>query len=317
MASISSFLTGVLAALFAAFVWALNFIVPFVIGKYSLLDLALLRFLESALICLAFIAARRHTVALLRPVDWLLAAWLGVIGYLGYFLALAGAALYAGPIIAPAILGLVPVVLAISGNLRHKFVPWRALALPLMLIFVGLLLIREAPQDNSLAQHWTPMGVLLGVVAVALWTWFGLLNQSALARRPGMDAAIWTAIIMVGAGVGMLAFAPVALKLGLFAIPQLGLSWEAAGALYLWSAVLAIFASIGGAFAWTVASQHLPVALSSQLVVMEAVFGAILGLIVHRRMPSLSEVMGMGLVVTGVVVAIRAFDIKQPMPASP
>jgi hypothetical protein len=37
-------LTGIAAAVLAALAWSLNFIVPFVIGDYSVFDFALFRF---------------------------------------------------------------------------------------------------------------------------------------------------------------------------------------------------------------------------------------------------------------------------------
>jgi hypothetical protein len=40
---------GLLSALFAAFVWALNVIVPFVIGRYSVFDFALIRFVAAGM----------------------------------------------------------------------------------------------------------------------------------------------------------------------------------------------------------------------------------------------------------------------------
>ena len=40
----NSMLIGIAAALFAAFAWSLNFVVPFVIGDYSVFDFALFRF---------------------------------------------------------------------------------------------------------------------------------------------------------------------------------------------------------------------------------------------------------------------------------
>ena len=39
-----SLLIGVAAALFAALAWSLNFILPFVIGDYSVFDTAVIRF---------------------------------------------------------------------------------------------------------------------------------------------------------------------------------------------------------------------------------------------------------------------------------
>ena len=66
---------------------------------------------------------------------------------------------------------------------------------------------------------------LLALLAVTLWTWFGVLHQSALARRPGVPADLWTALIMVGAGLGMLMFAPLGYYAGLFRLPLLGFGW--------------------------------------------------------------------------------------------
>jgi len=302
---------GIAAALFAAFAWSANFLVPFVLGRYSIFDLALIRFTVAGLLCTLFVALRGRDAAAPSGRDWLLTLWLGIIGYLGYFLALAGSALYAGPLIAPAIIGLVPVVLAAAGNLTERTLPWRVLALPLALVTLGLVLV--APPRNSLdAPPSLPVGVSCALAAVALWTWFGLLNQRALARRPGMDAGLWTALIMIGAAAGALLLAPLGFALRLMRMAELGLTWQPAAALYAWGCGLALLASIGGAWAWTVAAQRLPVALAAQLVVMESVFGALLGLLVHRRWPTLAEIGGMLTLVLGVVLAIRAFELRRP-----
>ena len=145
----TSMLVGVLAALVAAFVWSLNFVVPFVIGDYSVFDFALIRFVAAGLICAVFIALRTPATSSLTLKDWLLTLWLGVIGYLGYFLTLVGAAIYAGPVIAPAVLGLVPIVLAIAGNLHQRTIPWRALVIPLGLVALGLLLVHRSPPSDA------------------------------------------------------------------------------------------------------------------------------------------------------------------------
>ena len=44
------FYVGVSAALFAAFAFSLNFVVPFIIGDYSTFDFALIRHVVSALV---------------------------------------------------------------------------------------------------------------------------------------------------------------------------------------------------------------------------------------------------------------------------
>jgi len=300
-------LTGIIAALLAALAWSLNFVVPFVIGDYSVFDFALFRFLISGLLGFGFLACNLRAVGSLRLADWLMAFWLGIIGYLGYFLAVVGAAIYAGPVIAPAFLGLVPVVLAIAGNWRQRTVSWRDLMLPLSLTAVGLILVNSGSFNpaSRVKLESVVLGIPFALAAVGLWTWFGLLNQSELAKRTQIDAGVWTALIMAGAGLGMLVFVPFGSLLSVFEIPRLGLRWETAGPLYIWGTSLAVIASVGGALAWTYAAKRLPVVLSAQLITMETLFGTIFGLLVRHRWPTLVEIFGMTLLLIGVLTVIR------------
>jgi len=305
----ASVLIGIVAALLAALAWSLNFIVPFVIGDYSIFDIALFRFLISGLLAFAYLMFNWKNVRNLRFGDWLMAFALGLIGYLVYFQALAAAAVYAGPVIAPAFLALVPVVLAIAGNLRQPTIAWRHLAFPFTLATIGLLLVNWGSLDQAAIGEAPSLliGIPLAILAAACWVWFGLLNQSALANRPQMNAGVWTALIMTGASLGMLAFVPVGLLLHVFASTRLGLGWNVAASLYIWGTVLALTASLGGALAWTFASQRLPIALSAQLITMETVFGTTLGLLIRRRWPTLVEGVGMIVLLAGVVMTIHIF----------
>jgi drug/metabolite transporter (DMT)-like permease len=305
----SSVLIGIVAALLAALAWSLNFIVPFVIGDYSIFDIALVRFLVSGLIAFAYLIFKWKYIRHLTAEDWLTTFALGLIGYFVYFQSLAAAAVYAGPVIAPAFLALVPVVLAIAGNLRQPTIAWRHLTFPFALATIGLLLVNCGSLDQAtLREAPAPLiGIPLAILAAACWVWFGLFNQSALAKRPQMNAGVWTALIMAGASVGMLAFVPFGLLLNVFASRGLGFGWKVAAPLYVWGTVLALTASLGGAFAWTFASQRLPVALSAQLITMETVFGTILGLTIRHRWPTLMEGVGMILLLAGVVTTIHIF----------
>ncbi|MGM4884873.1 DMT family transporter [Hyphomicrobiales bacterium] len=304
-----SMLIGIAAALFAAFAWSLNFVVPFVIGDYSVFDFAVFRFVISGAVGLGILALRREAARDLSVHDLLMALWLGFIGYVGYFLTVVGAAIFAGPVIAPAFLGLVPVVLAVTGNLRQRTVSWNVLFLPLMLAALGLCLVNISVFDRgSIATTQSlVIGIPLAVAAVTLWTWFALLNQSALAKRPNVDSGVWTALIMVSGGLEMLAFVPVGVVMDVFEMPRLGLGWNVAAPLYVWGTSLAILASVGGATAWTIAAQRLPVVLSAQLIVSETVFGTLFGLVAQGRWPTLTEAGGIAVLTAGVVAAIRAF----------
>lgn len=304
----SSLLLGIAAALFAALVWSLNFIVPFVIGDYTVFDFALFRFLISGSVGLCFLLLRRNAIASIPGRDWVVAAGLAFIGYVGYFLSVAAAAIYAGPVVAPAFLGLVPIVLAVVGNLRQRTTAWRSLAIPLALTACGLAAVNYAAfAQVAMDARSLTLGIGLAIVAVALWTWFGLANQSALSTRPDMESAKWTALILATGGLEMLVFFPVGAFFGLFQIPRQGLDWQEASRLYLWGASLAIVASVGGAWAWTFASRRLPIALAAQLIVSETAFGVVFGLALVGRWPTPIEASGVVILIIGVIYAIGIF----------
>ncbi len=227
LAMIGSYRAGIPAALFAAFAWSLNFVVPFVIGGYSVFDFALIRFGVSGVIGLCLLIPERQALRQLALGDWAVVAWLAFIGYVGYFLTVTGAALYCGPVIAPAFLGVVPVVLAITGNLTQRAVPWRHLALPLALVALGLLLANStaltAQGLRSARSLW--IGIPLASMAVASWVWFAMANEAALAARSAMPSRLWTALTLVGCGAQMVALLPIGLAIGLFEFP----SWGSAG----------------------------------------------------------------------------------------
>ncbi|MDH4567016.1 DMT family transporter [Pseudomonas sp. BN414] len=303
-----TFTTGIAAATFASLTWSMNFVAPLFIGEYSIFDLAACRYIISGLIGAVILLANIESCRRLDWKDWLTAAGLGFIGYVGYFMAVVLAATYAGPVIAPAFLGLVPVALAISGNVQGG-ISWRLLQVPFGLAALGLLLVngQSVAQAEGLSHTSLVIGIGASVAAVALWIWFGLANQRALMKRPGMNAWVWTAMMMVGGGLQTLVFIPIGAGMELFNAPKLGLGVGAISHLYLPALMLAAVASMGGAWAWTLASQRLPITLASQLLSLEMVFATCLGLLFHHRWPTVPEALGVALIVFGVVKAIGVF----------
>jgi drug/metabolite transporter (DMT)-like permease len=182
-----------------------------------------------------------------------------------------------------------------------------------MLVLVGLVLVNgsafTAEGLKSVRSLW--IGIPLALAAVALWVWFAIANEAAIAARPEMPSAVWSALTLVGGGVLMLAFYPIGSAMDLFQLPKLGFGWSAAGTLYLWGIPLALLATVGGVWAWNVASRNLPVALTAQLIVAETAFGVVGGLVVHGRWPTAMEVIGVAILIAGVVLSIRAFHQRQ------
>jgi drug/metabolite transporter (DMT)-like permease len=306
-------MVGVAAAVFAALAWSLNFIVPYTIGPYSIYDVAVCRFLMSGVLGLLILGFKREQLAGLCARDWWVAAWLGCIGYVGYFLAIAAASLYAGPVIPPAFVATVPVVLAVIGNFGPDRIAWRSLVLPIGLSLFGLLLVNwQGLTDASAALGSTTLrGAGFAVAAVSLWTLFGISNQKSLRARPQMDALTWTALMMIGGAVETVVFMPLGLGYGLLRLPQLGLQWAIAWPLLASSLTLAALGSIGASWAWSVATRRLPIGLAGQLIVTETVFATVLGLLAHQRWPTAEEAAGIGTLLIGVISAVRAFHKAQ------
>ncbi|QUE77462.1 DMT family transporter [Stutzerimonas stutzeri] len=307
---------GLLAAIAATFSWSLLYIFPSLIGDYSLFDLAVVSYGFAGLGSLLVLYTYRSEVKKLTSTDWAWAALLGFLGYIGYFFLITTAVLAAGPVIPPVMMGSVPIVLAIAGNMRSASVPWRTIAGPLMVAALGIGLFNLSVFDFSdAAQMRTTSSILLGLfvslLAIASWTGFGLLNESALARRSGMSPMLWSAMLIFMCSVEMLAFIPVGLYLDLsnFADQPSGLAGT--DALLICGAIQGLGATLAGAWAWSVATRRLPLALSAQLIASQTLYATALGLFVHHRWPSAAEAIGTGLLFLGVVWAIQAFYRRQ------
>lgn len=303
----ASVLVGVFFAIFATFSWALNFISPYVIGAYTAYDFVSARFLFCGIVGAIFIYC--SDLSVLGRGDILRAFCLGLLGYVGYIACIMGGVIFAGPVIPPAFLALVPVLLVVLGNATRRTMPWARLTLPLALAATGLVLVNlgvvlrsETPAGRS-----PLIGMAFSVGAVALWLIFSLLNQRALDRNPHLRAGLWTGLMMLGGGVGIALFLPLGLALGMSSFPALGFGWTSAGHLYLWAFGLACVSSVAGAWAWNLATQRLPMAVTGQLISIETVFATIFGLVAQSRPPRWDETIGIVLLIAGAVTAVRAF----------
>nr|WP_251030547.1 MULTISPECIES: DMT family transporter [Pseudomonas] len=295
--------------------WALNFIAPYVTGAYTVYDLMVVRFLIAGALGLAFMIRYQVQLRLLRRDQWLLAAGLGVIGYLGYSACIAAGIIFGGPVLTPALIGMVPALLALLGNASAKTIQWRKLAIPLAVLTTGLLLTNLGAINQPIANDdsWL-MGLFFSIGAVALWLIFSVLNQRASSKLPHNASGAWTGLMMAGAGLGTLCLLPAIQTLGLLKLPSLGFSFSLAGDLYLWAFVIALMSSVVGAWAWNAASRRLPMVLSGQLIALESLFATLLGLGFHHRLPTPLEASGLAAVLIGVIMAVRIILTSGPVP---
>ncbi len=306
---------GTLYALAAGLMWGLVFVAPLLLPQYPAALLSFARYLAFGIIALPLAALDRARLGSLTRADWIEALKLSAVGNLLYYLCLAAAIQRAGGPLPTMIIGTLPVVIAVTSNLRDARrdgrMPWRKLAPSLLLIGAGIACVNHAEFEHLRADAqvdvWTyALGALLAVAAVACWTWYPIRNADWLRAHPDRSPRTWA----TAQGIATL---PMALAgyLGFWL-------WSAASgsdfampfgptpALFvLLMLAIGLFASWLGTLCWNEASQRLPTTLSGQLIVFETLSALGYAFVLRGRMPALLTLGGIALLVAGVVWALR------------
>ena len=311
----AALVTGTFFALAAGLAWGLVFVAPLMLPDYPAALLSSARYLAFGLIALPLAWLDRVQLRRLTRADWLEALKLSTIGNLLYYLFLAAAIQRAGGPLPTMIIGTLPVVIAVTSNLRDAQrdgrLPWARLAPSLALIGAGIALVNQveithlrADPDASLVRYAT--GGLLAVGAVICWTWYPLRNADWLRAHADRSPRSWATAQGVStlplAAAGFAAFwvwndatgqafaMPFGPTPGLF----IGLMFS-----------IGLFASWLGTLCWNEASQRLPTTLAGQLIVFETLSALAYAFVLRRQWPEALTMAGVVLLVAGVVWALR------------
>ncbi len=306
---------GLLCGFGTGALWGLTFVAPRAVQPYSEVDLAVLRYVAFGMISLILMAAnRRFRPGKLSMRRILLALWLGLSGYVIYYLFVAFSIRYAGPAVAPLVIGALPVVLAIIGNWQEKAVRWRALALPLGLISMGLLTVQGGAlmsAGTAAARGDVLLGFMLALGALVVWSSYAMVNARAMRAADAPGALAWTSLQGVGAMVGVVPLILLAPLMGWSRVPELGMNNPEFTRLVAWALATGILGSWIAQLMWTIASQRLPLALSAQLIVSETLFALLYGFAFEARWPAITEWTGGALLIGGVLLGVHAFTRRQ------
>jgi len=306
---------GTLFALAAGLMWGLVFVGPLWLHDYPAVLLSFGRYLAFGLIALPLAWLDRHRLAQLSRADWKEALRLAAIGNLLYYLCLASAIQRAGGPLPTMIIGTLPVVIAITANRRNVRrdgrLPWRKLAPSLMLIGAGIGCVNHV-ELNALAQSTDAdptryaVGVLFAVAALVCWTWYPLRNADWLRDHPGRSPTTWATTQGIAtlplALVGYIVlWATMAIGDSPFAMP-FGPRPQFFVGLML---AIGLLASWLGTLCWNESSQRLPTALAGQLIVFETLAALAYAFILRGRWPETTTLLGIGLLIAGVMWAVR------------
>lgn len=316
---------GVSAALGAGLLWGLIFIVPLVLGEYPGVVLAFGRYTAFGILALGLAWVDRSVLVKLSRADWIEAAKLSLVGNIFYYATLASAIQLAGAPMPTLIIGTLPVVIAVSANLLDRrsgridqAVEWRRLALPLTLIFSGLMVVQFGPVHagelpTSIGSDYLA-GLGLAVLAVACWTWYPIRNSRWLqARPPGLSRAWATAQGLATLPLALLTGLAYAAWEGFAGQGEAGFNWPFGPQPLLFVSLMALTglaASWLGTLLWNKASHLLPAALLGQLIVFETLAALLYAFFWYARLPVLSELVGIVLLVGGVLLGVRIFRVR-------
>lgn len=308
--------SGILFALAAGLMWGLVFIGPLLLPDYPAALQAFGRYVAFGLIALPLAWIDRRTLAQFSRADWIEAAKLGLVGNILYYLFLASAIARAGGPLPTMIIGTLPVVIAVTSNLRDAKrdgrLPWLKLLPSLALIAAGIGCVNQAELAHLRADPNADLGRyllggLLTVGAVACWTWYPLRNADWLRHHPDRHPRAWATaqgvatlpLALVGylgwwAWSATMAAEPFAMPFGPRPGVFLGLMFA-----------IGLFASWLGTLCWNEASQRLPTTLVGQLIVFETLSALAYALLLRGTLPPLLTGIGVGLLVAGVLWALR------------
>ncbi len=312
----AALVSGTAFALAAGLMWGLVFVAPLMLPQYPATLLSVGRYLAFGLIALPLAWWDRERLREFTRADWREAARLALVGNLLYYLFLAAAIQRAGGPLPTMIIGTLPVVIAVSSNLRDHArdgrLRWRQLAPSLVLIGAGIALVNRAELDRLAADAdfgRYATGALLAVGAVVCWTWYPLRNADWLRAHADRSPRAWATAQGVAtlplAAIGYLALLPfgdtLAQPLGPAPLRFVALMFA-----------IGLFASWLGTLCWNEASQRLPTTLAGQLIVFETLSALAYAFALRGEWPAPATAGGIGLLVAGVLTALRS----RPQPAT-
>jgi drug/metabolite transporter (DMT)-like permease len=310
-------LTGTLFALAAGLMWGLVFVGPLMLPEYPATLQSFGRYLAFGLIALPLGWLDRTRLSQLTRADWIEALKLAAVGNVIYYLFLASAIQRAGGPLPTMIIGTLPVVIAVSANLRGSAaggapIAWARLLPSLLLIGAGIGLVNHveiaqlrADPRADLARY--ALGAALALGAVVCWTWYPLRNADWLRAHPDRSPRSWaTAQGLATLPLAVIGYAMtwtwMALRGDAFAMPFGPRAGDFIGLMF----AIGLFASWLGTLCWNEASQRLPTALAGQLIVFETLSALAYAFVLRRSWPQNETLAGVALLVAGVLWALRS-----------
>lgn len=306
----SALVSGIAWAFAAGACWGLAFIAPVLLPGYDAREITAGRYAAYGLfsiVALLFACAHGPVAGLREPKLWLIAFALSLLGNYVYFIALTAGIQRADAAIAALIIGALPVLLPVAGNLLERTFPFAVLVLPGALMLAGIAAVHIGEHGATVAavkpDYW--LGIALLATALLTWTVYGVANGRAVKARPDVTAATWASL----QGITLL---PLVMN-AFHAVPFRALVPPDRASFTMFiavSLVLGIATSWVAMWCWNQASARLPAALAGQLIVFETLAALVYAYVWKAALPPLLVGVGAACLIGGVVLGLKAIERK-------
>jgi len=309
-------LKGIIFATAACFVWGFVFVIPGFMSSFSSFEVAIGRFAFYGLVSSLLFLSQCSRGSLIHSKSiWLRALFYSLVSNFVCYTCLVLSLRYSSPPIVALILGLSPISIALYGNSQKEELSFRALLWPGLLVVAGLLFLHTPTFEADTSLSSSLLGMLCGFCTLAIWSWYVVANSKFLKKNQEISPSDWSTMIGVSALFWALFFIAI---LQLFfveepALKKYSLENPFFGHFLIGSAILGLVCSWAGAYFWNQASLHLPVTLAGYMTVLETIFGILFVYIIEGAPPSLSEVVGIALLLSAVLSGIQIISKRESL----
>lgn len=307
-----SYNSGIIYALIADVIWGLAFIIPKLLPSYSAVEITCGRYFVYGIFSIVIWLCRQKNILTHNYSNkiWSHALLFAFCGNVGYYLFLVLAIQLAGVTISTLIIGMLPITVSLYGNWLFREFSFKKVLTPVLLVFCGIIIINSYKLQGNDALYDNILGLFCGLVALSLWTWYGVANARFLKENPQISSKDWSTITGIATFLLLPFFLVVTSLMSFhsFYTSHLFQRDESNGYFWLGSIALGFLCSWGATVFWNKASNILPTALAGQLIVGEMIFGLLYGYIFEHRLPYYFEFVGIIIIIGGVFYGIHIIN---------
>lgn len=291
---------GIAAGLIAGVFWGTTFVAPLLLKNFSALEITFGRFFFFGVVSLFNIVGVVRLIKLLPLKDMCKILLLSAIGFWLYTLILFEGVQLTNGVIASLIIGCLPITFVLFAQPTFD----ARLISGLALIFLGILCLLIVPLLISGAEQALLgieiLGVVFLLVALAMWTWFGVSNAHFMAGHQSINPMDYASCIGL---INIVCMSLVFVLLNGFST----LSHHAELSKFLfWTAVLGLGASWLANIFWAYSAKRCPASVGGALMVSETLFGLLYSFLFEQRWPYLNELLAILFLIVGVYLVIHS-----------